>query len=575
MSKTSNRKKQCFLFALILCICVTALCPQKVEAAGSYYAQVNKGTNVVTIFNSSGQPVKAFTCSAGNATPIGTFYTSNKYVWHVLDGNVYGQYCTRITGGVLFHSVWYYAQNKATQSYAQYNKLGTLASHGCVRLTVAASKWIYDNCPSGMRVTIINGTSANDPLGKPATIHVNASQKMGWDPTDPDPANPYRNSFPTIDVSGVPRTIECGSGFYAPNGMKAKDSLGNDITSSVVCTGNVNAKKIGTYTVKYSVTDGMGRTATATVTVKVVDTKPATITGVSKKTSVREYRSYVNMRKGVKAKNASGTNLTSKIKLKVIRPGEKKEHSVPKGNYQLKKVGTYKFIYYVKNPNNKKTTKVVAKVKVQDTKPPVLSGVKAEKKVEYKGKLNLRSGVKAKLVSGKSLTKNIKISVRKPGEKTYKAISEKSSKSYAFTKMGTYKVQYCSTNPTGKKTTKKYMTVKVQDTKAPKLTGISKEITVECSSTQNLLKGVKAKLVSGKDLTSKVTVEVKAPDETEFAKISQKAAQKYTFTKVGDYTIVYSVKNPTSGVETKVQCIIHVNAVQTPDQTGDQTAGQM
>ena len=78
MSKTSNRKKQFLSFALVLCLCVTFLCPQKVEAAGSYYAQVNKGTNVVTIFNSNGTPVQAFTCSAGNATPLGTFYTSNK-----------------------------------------------------------------------------------------------------------------------------------------------------------------------------------------------------------------------------------------------------------------------------------------------------------------------------------------------------------------------------------------------------------------------------------------------------------------------------------------------------------------
>lgn len=536
------------IMTLFLVIAVFGFGSKKVEAAGSYYAQVNKGTNVVTIFNSNGTPCQAFTCSAGEATPLGTFYTSNKYAWHILDGDVYGQYCTRITGGILFHSVWYYSQDKSTQSYAQYNKLGTLASHGCVRLTVAASKWIYDNCPSGMRVTIIQGTPANDPLGKPSTIKVNANQKMGWDPTDPDPANPYAKSFPTIDVSGVPRTIEFGSGFYAYSGMKAKDSLGNDITSSVKVSGGVNDRQLGTYTVNYFVSDSLGRTATASVNIQVVDSKPASISGVSTETKKKEYNSYFNPRKGVKATNAPGTDLTAQMEVKVVYPKQQKEHVVPAGNMQLKKVGTYHFYYYVTNPNNGIQTKAQCTVKVQDTKKPILTGVKSGvKTLEYNKTVNLRSGVKAKLVSGKSLTSKIKVAVKEPSSKKWKELSAEKSKKYTFKKVGTFKVRYTSENPTSKKKTSKERTFKIQDTKAPVITGvITEQKTVEYGKTTNLLKSARAKLVSGKSLTAQLQVDVIRPNVKEYVRLTEKQSKAFCFDQVGTYIIRYSSTNPTS-----------------------------
>ena len=34
-------------------------------------------------------------------------------------------------------------------------KLGTKASHGCVRLSVDDAKWIYTNCPAGTTVKVV------------------------------------------------------------------------------------------------------------------------------------------------------------------------------------------------------------------------------------------------------------------------------------------------------------------------------------------------------------------------------------------------------------------------------------
>ena len=137
-------------------------------ASKKYVIKINKQMNCVTIYEkkSSGKlkPVKAMVCSAGNATPIGTFPLGEKMRWHTLNGPCYGQYCTRITRGFLFHSVWYYRRTPSSLAVKEYNKLGTTASHGCVRLMVADAKWIYDNVPSGSSVIIYNSSNPG-PLG--------------------------------------------------------------------------------------------------------------------------------------------------------------------------------------------------------------------------------------------------------------------------------------------------------------------------------------------------------------------------------------------------------------------------
>ena len=131
----------------------------------------------------------AFVCGPGQTTPIGTFRTPFKAAWHPLMG-CWGQYCTQITGNYLFHSSPYNSPNKNDLSYRLYNQLGTVCSHGCVRLTVADAKWIYDNGPLGTTVSIYNASSL--PVPKPSAPWLDiSSPNRGWDPTDPDPANPW------------------------------------------------------------------------------------------------------------------------------------------------------------------------------------------------------------------------------------------------------------------------------------------------------------------------------------------------------------------------------------------------
>ena len=163
-----------------------------------YYIKVNYQAQTVTVYgkDENGEytkPVIAFVCSTGTDTPTsGVYPLKAKYRWINLKGNVYGQYSSRIVGSILFHSAYYYEKfNPSTLCYTGYDKLGTKASAGCIRLNVASAKWIYDNCPVGTKVEFY-ASSNPGPLGKPSSQKISSNEACrGWDPTDPDPANPW------------------------------------------------------------------------------------------------------------------------------------------------------------------------------------------------------------------------------------------------------------------------------------------------------------------------------------------------------------------------------------------------
>lgn len=163
-----------------------------------YYIKVNRKLNIVYVYGIENgeykKLVKVFICSAGADTPLGVYKTLNKYVWRLLVGDSYGQYATRITGHYLFHSVPYERQSKDSLKYWLYNKLGSNDSLGCIRLTVEDAKWIYDNCPLGTAVEIYNSDSLETDI-KPNSKKIDGSDpRRGWDPTDPDPNNPWKGN---------------------------------------------------------------------------------------------------------------------------------------------------------------------------------------------------------------------------------------------------------------------------------------------------------------------------------------------------------------------------------------------
>ncbi len=181
-----------------------------VTGSAAYYIRVNYGANVVTIYGKDDQgnytkPVKAMICSCGRATPTGGVYkTSRGYDWGLLVGGVYGQYSTRIVGSILFHSVPYTARAKNSLEYWEFDKLGTKASAGCVRLMVSDAKWIFNNCGSGVMVEFYSSADPG-PLGKPSAPKISGNERCrNWDPTDYVSGNPWLEKEPIQQQSIQP-----------------------------------------------------------------------------------------------------------------------------------------------------------------------------------------------------------------------------------------------------------------------------------------------------------------------------------------------------------------------------------
>ncbi len=167
----------------------------------AYYVKVNKTLNVAVVYgkDSNGEYtriIKTFLVSTGENTPVGVWTTTDRYETLSLVGGVWGHYTLRIINAIWFHSVPYYSKPADGHwndlEYEEFNKLGTTASLGCVRLSTADAKWIYDNLPWHTQVEIYESNSLPEGVVKPAGVKIDVnSENRGWDPTDPDPANPW------------------------------------------------------------------------------------------------------------------------------------------------------------------------------------------------------------------------------------------------------------------------------------------------------------------------------------------------------------------------------------------------
>jgi lipoprotein-anchoring transpeptidase ErfK/SrfK len=267
---------------------------EKLEDNGLTYAiKVNRQENIVTVYalDSEGYytvPVRAMTCSVspdGN-TPTGLFTTSLKWEWLSLYNYSYGQYVTQIQGDILFHSVPYSSRLKDGLETWEFNKLGTSASLGCIRLCVADTKWIYENCDAGTYVNIFDSDYCG-PLGRPMpATKLEDTENTGWDPTDMVEENPYTGSLAIYGV--MSHSIQVGENYDTMAGVMAFDKDMQDVTDKVKVTGSVDNKTAGTYKISYTLSVG-GETVTAEAEIQVIDKETPAVISQPKSISISNY----------------------------------------------------------------------------------------------------------------------------------------------------------------------------------------------------------------------------------------------------------------------------------------------
>ncbi len=113
--------------------------------------------------------VRQMLCSTGTKSnpsdPGDWVLTGRKAKWcYFPKWGGHARYWTRINSSIAFHSVIYNAVDTKALAKSSYKNLGKRVSHGCIRLTVADAKWIYDNCGEGTVVSIVEDMPADPEL---------------------------------------------------------------------------------------------------------------------------------------------------------------------------------------------------------------------------------------------------------------------------------------------------------------------------------------------------------------------------------------------------------------------------
>ena len=130
-----------------------------------YFVEVDVANQLIKVFKRDENQTftmlhKIFTASTGTdkyPSDVGTWtMTGRRARWAYFPtwGGGYAQYWVRITADIAFHSVLYENTRLDSVKMSAVKALGKRASHGCIRLTVADAKWMYENVRKGVQVWI-------------------------------------------------------------------------------------------------------------------------------------------------------------------------------------------------------------------------------------------------------------------------------------------------------------------------------------------------------------------------------------------------------------------------------------
>jgi len=196
-----------------------------------YYLEVDVANQLIKVFglDEMGQHTKlekVFICSTGTTSypsRPGTYTLSGRKArWAEFPnwGGGKARWWVRINGDIAFHSVIYNSNNLDDVNMSSVRKLGSRASHGCIRLTVADAKWIYDNVGAGTRV-LIHEDAPLDPELKAASKPGSFSKTTWLHEATPAPtqAPAYNGSVPP---AAEPRNLKSGMEGYDVYWLQSK-----------------------------------------------------------------------------------------------------------------------------------------------------------------------------------------------------------------------------------------------------------------------------------------------------------------------------------------------------------------
>lgn len=163
----------------------------------SYRIEIDLTNQVGTVYgmysDGSSKPIMSefvSTARKGKTTPVGNFKIQGASGGRkaklrtatMSSGKSYAEYLCRFHGAKCMHTVPYKKRNKqGLVNKTEFNKLGSPASAGCVRMPWILAHYIYVHCDVGTPVRVFRGKSGSYPMGKPkkykATSNVDPTYK--------------------------------------------------------------------------------------------------------------------------------------------------------------------------------------------------------------------------------------------------------------------------------------------------------------------------------------------------------------------------------------------------------------
>ncbi|MCR5808263.1 MAG: hypothetical protein K6G56_01735 [Clostridiales bacterium] len=158
-----------------------------------YYLYYEKGSATLTIYEigEDGYYSKVYktyrTAYHPTKTPVGTFTLggdSAREKWHAFGSHGFARFAVKYASGVYLHGPLYWTKDPNDLNVDYYDGdhyIGGPNSGGCLRMVVEAIRFIYENCPEGTKLKIVNGS----PLGT-TSPDVPPRNGLLHDPTDVD-----------------------------------------------------------------------------------------------------------------------------------------------------------------------------------------------------------------------------------------------------------------------------------------------------------------------------------------------------------------------------------------------------
>ena len=115
-------------------------------------------------------------------------------------GNATARWWVRITPEIAFHSILF--SSSGAVSMKSVNRLGNRASHGCIRLSMADAKWMYDNIGKGVEVWI-HEDAPTDPELKFANKPGEFDKKTYYHKATPAPSQAPAHSAAQVPESNL------------------------------------------------------------------------------------------------------------------------------------------------------------------------------------------------------------------------------------------------------------------------------------------------------------------------------------------------------------------------------------